>query len=88
MKLSGLFIIKVVEIKKYWSIMPVTEGNIKDLDGLEPLFMTSIFFALDVSLSVDSNDSLFTIFSDILKKCYVFQKMKVCMYHVVLYCIL
>jgi hypothetical protein len=50
MKLSGLFIIKVVEIKKYWSIMPVTDGNTKDLDGLEPLFMTSIFFALDVSL--------------------------------------
>ena len=84
MKLSGLFIIKVVEIKKFWIITPVTE----DLDGLEPLFMTSIFFALDVSPSVDSNHSLFTIFSDILKKCYVFQKMKVCMYHVVWYCIL
>jgi hypothetical protein len=44
MKLSGLFIIKVVEIKKCWSIMPVTDGSTKDLDGLEPLFMTSFFF--------------------------------------------
>ena len=69
MKLSGLFIIKVVEIKKYWSIMPVPYGNTKDLDGLEPLFMTSIFFLhWMLVFSVDSNDSLFTIFSNILKK--------------------
>jgi hypothetical protein len=50
MKLSGLFIIKVVEIKKYWSIMPVTDGNTKDLDGLEPLYDFHFLFALDVSL--------------------------------------
>jgi len=62
-------ITKVVEIKEFWIIKPLTEGNRKDVDGLEPLFMTSIiFFAFDVSLSVDSNDSLFAIFSDNLKK--------------------
>jgi len=46
MKLSGLFIIKVVEIKKFWIIAPVTDGNTKDLDGLEPHFITSIFFCI------------------------------------------
>ena len=62
-------ITKVVEIKEFWIIQPLTEGNGKDVDGLESLFMTSImFFAFDVNLSVDSNDSLFAIFSDNFKK--------------------
>ena len=49
-------ITKVVEIKEFWIKKPLTEGNRKDVDGLEPLFITSIFFfTFDVSLSVDSN---------------------------------
>ena len=62
-------ITKVVEIEEFWIIMLLTEGNRKDFDGLESLFMTSIIFiAFDVSLSVDSNDSLFAIFSSNLEK--------------------
>ena len=62
-------ITKVVEIKEFLIIKLLTEGNGKDVDGLEPLFMTSImFFAFDVNLSVDSNDALFAIFSDNFKK--------------------
>jgi hypothetical protein len=58
----------VVEIKEFWVIKLLTEGNRKDVDGLEALFMTStiIFFTFDVSLSVDSNDSLFAIFFQII----------------------
>jgi hypothetical protein len=62
-------ITKVVEIKEFLIIKLLTEGNGKDVNGLEPLFMTSImFFAFDVNLSVDSNDALFAIFSDNFKK--------------------
>jgi hypothetical protein len=56
-------ITKVVEIKEFWIIKPLTEGNRKDVDGLKPHFMTSIiYFTFDISPSVDSNDFLFTIF--------------------------
>jgi hypothetical protein len=58
-------ITKVVEIKEFLIIKLLTEGNVKDVDGLEPLFM---FFAFDANLSVDSNDALFAIFSDNFKK--------------------
>ena len=39
-------ITKVVEIKEFWIIKPLTEGNGKDVDGLESLFMTLCFLHL------------------------------------------